>query len=211
MEQLIIILIFIVISIFNWLSKQAEEKRARDELEKGIGTSPTSEEGDFSEGDRLAPPKPQKRSSEEEQIRKFFEALGLPSDVIEPPPTPAPPPQPIYKTAPQASQSPQKSLSKAPAKVATSAPQTRPVKSETLLTKEEQEALERIKAGKPSAFTHARPSMKTNRISTGRKFIDETVALLSNPTSARKAILLREILDRPVALRENPALGRFYI
>jgi len=93
MEQLVILLLILLISLVNWLIKKSTALREARKLERRAAMSGETLKGE---------PPPQPETDTEKSMRRFREALGLPDDV-EPPalprrvkhfPLPEPPPQP---------------------------------------------------------------------------------------------------------------------
>lgn len=85
--NLLFLLIIAIIGVINWLSKKAEEKQASQKPPPG----PAPQRGEL--------------SSEEERMRRFLEALGVPTDQQPPPPAkprPAPAaPKPLPTIVPR--------------------------------------------------------------------------------------------------------------
>jgi hypothetical protein len=168
---------------------------------------------------------------EEERIRKFYEALGLPTEPIAPSPPPVafPLPAPFSQREQPPEQEGQWARREAspepvPAPVAKSlhrraasaenpygndvVPSPKPKKPVATLSREEEDALERIKSDKskgigsfPQPGQRAVRSSARKRTLQGSNSIQEALALLTSPQAARKAVILREILDSPVGLR----------
>ena len=96
MEQIFFLVLLAIVGLIRWLSQIAEDKKNR-ELEKRAAA-----------GEAASPAAPVQRApadSEEERIRKFMEALGMPTSTT-PPPTrerkqaPPPAPRPAPKVQP---------------------------------------------------------------------------------------------------------------
>lgn len=81
MEQLIFIVIVVVVGLVNLISKAVENRR-NAEAEKRAGTAPPRPSP-------APPPRGAAPDSEEERVRKFLEALGVPTSNV-PPPKPGP-------------------------------------------------------------------------------------------------------------------------
>ncbi|MFQ3577394.1 MAG: hypothetical protein SNJ52_00060 [Verrucomicrobiia bacterium] len=200
MEQALIILIFLAISFFNWLAQRAQEKQAQQEdaAQRNLRRSERRQEGGSAPVSPDAAP-----DSEEERLRRFFEALGLPVENERPQaaPPPPPPPPPVVVTPPPPAPALQQRAE--PARAAKT-----PDPSETL-SAAERAALQRLKSqphtqrglGAEVGSTHARKTLAGRRGPTPSIF-SEALALLEDPTAARKAIILREVLGEPVGLRK---------
>ena len=92
MEQILFLVLLAIVGLVRWISSAAEERRNR-QAEKRTGTP--------------APNTPIQRApaeTEEERIRRFMEALGVPTAPAPPqaqPKQPTPPPPPPRKEAPR--------------------------------------------------------------------------------------------------------------
>jgi hypothetical protein len=96
MEQLVLILLVVLISIINWIVQKSKERREKRRLEKRADT--TGEP--VPKGPSAQPPETQTETA----MRRLREALGLPEEAEPPvipkraqqeaPPRPAPPPLP---------------------------------------------------------------------------------------------------------------------
>jgi hypothetical protein len=84
-EQLVFLLIIGLISLIQWLVRKSQEAREAQDLQMRV----EREQEPSAPARRLAPrPEPE---SEQERIRRFLEALGVPESEAPPPPvTPAP-------------------------------------------------------------------------------------------------------------------------
>jgi len=173
MEQLVILLIIGLISFINWLLQKSAERKAQRKTEERL---------DHLDRPVEAEPVEAHPSAAEERTRKFLEALGLPTDAIEPPverhPAPPPIPEPLIRPAP--------------------APDFTPKVNRDL---------ERRLAGEAPAIFRppSRPAPKrapTRHAPTPTSTSDQTLReALQTPGGLRNAILAREILGTPKGLQ----------
>ena len=208
-QQLIPVIIFVAIAIFNMVIRMNSGKNS----ERGGGTK--------REPPRDYPPVPdQNRESEEERLRKFMEALGVPNVpepprrvvrprlpatpplVIQPPlkrtvlvpppvmqpvpPQPPPIPAPLLEPVISAWEPP------APATPAAALPETAPLDAPDVLV-----ALE---PALPVASTTIAAASKTSIPADFQSF-------LKSPNSLRAAILVKEILGPPRGLQPFAGAG----
>jgi hypothetical protein len=193
MEQLVILLIIGAISLINWLlQKSAEHKQRR---RGGALPTPTTRDVELPPWEEPTPtPRDTGGFSQEEQMRRFFEALGLPppeqadhepvitpSFETEPPPLPAPVPTPRVSKKPRI-----------PPVVFQESPAPEPAKPTLRESREMRELAEAFAANQRDAAS-----------TTGTQAVFRN--LLSNPHAARQAIILQEILNPPRALRPYSA------
>lgn len=263
MEQLVIVVIFLVISLVNWMQKQAEEKREREAEERRRAQrknqAPNAKQTERPAAENpFAPQAPPASSGpvvseEEERMKRFFEALGLPVESTSPPPRqpepqaapPVPTPQPaqswsrsseggvgdegrpvhlpvpkILKPPPRTPAQPVARTSSQPVARTSSQPVSRedvkprvaepkPAAPAQLLSREEAEALERIKSGRTPAAIRGVRRVENRRGMHTDGAIGGALALLKSPGAVRQAIILREILDTPVSLRSAPSSQGF--
>jgi hypothetical protein len=170
------LLAILIISAIHWVSQRLKEKREADRLAR---SAPDVDDSDWESEDdwepvSTAPPRPAN-----EELRRFFETLaGKPEPVI-PPPVPrrvqAPAPPPVKPPPIPAGPPP------------------------SLLTREEQLALESIKARK-SNLTQGRSHRQRVHASTEHTALAK---MLRDPVGMRNAFILKEILEPPVAARDD--------
>ena len=80
METFVLLLILAAISLFNWLIKKAAEAReAKEQAERELEDKESAP--DVTRPSRQATP-PVAKKSEEERLREFMEALGVPKDKL---------------------------------------------------------------------------------------------------------------------------------
>lgn len=82
MEHILFLALLAVVGLIRWLSQVAEERKNKEAAKRADGPAPN------------APIPRAQPDSEEERIRKFMEALGVPTTTAPPPPPPPPPQQP---------------------------------------------------------------------------------------------------------------------
>ena len=85
--QILFLVIAAIIGVINWISEKRKEKKQAEQPEAEPNTT----------ADRST------RESEEERLRRFMEALGVPQGTTRPPPRPAPlqpAPPPLPRHAP---------------------------------------------------------------------------------------------------------------
>jgi hypothetical protein len=105
METFVLLLIMAAISLFNWLIKKSADAREAKEQAERESQSAGSKTTVSRPSHQTTPPVAKK--SEEERLREFMEALGVPKDKLprqlrreEPPPTPQQPERKPTPTAP---------------------------------------------------------------------------------------------------------------
>jgi hypothetical protein len=196
MEQLVILLIIGAISLINWLlQKSAEHKQRRGGQD---GPEETSRDTEISGWEESVSPTAgqQDSTTQEEQMRRFFEALGLPSPqespqepVITPSFETEPPPLPNPAPARRAAAKP----ASAPSFLTPSATSPTMVAKPTLReNREMKELAAKFEASELDAAS-----------TTGTQAVFRN--LLADPHGARQAIILQEILNPPRALRPYSA------
>lgn len=211
MEQIIFILIIAVIAFLNWLFRESGLFGAKPEDPDAPGDPREREQA------RPRPQQRQEEGQEQDEIRKFLEALGLPEE--SPPPVPqssqeAPPlPQeqrepsrsqarpeapPYQRTDKQAYQRPPRPAS----------PHHRPRTEPAQLSRAEAAAFEKLEQGEELPITDTAPDPYKRRgdaYSLVRDQIGDVDVreLLDSTEGLRKAVLLREILGRPVGLQSG--------
>ncbi len=177
--------------IFKWLTSKAEKSQAENETHESDSAPP-----------RVAPPMRPPPQSEEERVRRFLEALGMPQGTQPPPPvrprrtvTPTPPPAqrpkvkrsfvqplpPLVTTPADFSPPPIPSVVTVPPvlpEIETPLPRPRPV---------------------VAALRKAAPIPSVPATSLG--------ALLRTPGGVRRAIVLREVLGSPRGLQPFESVG----
>jgi len=204
MEQAIFIAVLLVISFLNWGLREGGFRR----LAGGDpDDEPTPRRGTGSPPPVRRPSGPERGGDDE--LRKFLEALGLPTDAA--PPAPAKPPPPPVAVPPPPIPTPRPVTR--PPRPAASAPvsQRRPravptprVVQPARLTFAQEAAAPG--AAFPTAVVRSRESTEAYRIGGPKPASpsrDRLAALLSSPENLRNAVLLREVLGEPVALRES--------
>ena len=189
MEQLVLLLVIGAISFINWLiQRSAEHKKKR----RGMQDAP------HSGMEREPPPLPGMEAAPEgrfepdaappEEMRRFFEALGIPIEEAPPPPPPkprvvlpfeeSPAPTPV-QPVPQKSEGPARS---------------------TVVSTEMRDLARRFASSGVAVSPSETPVTNRADFSTSIK------QSLSSPDALRQAIVLREILGPPRALsNELPA------
>ena len=194
-------LIFFVLAalalVVKWLTSRAENKQAENERTEAEPAAPN---------ERVRPPRPLAQrpppESEEERVRRFLEALGMPQGTPPPPPvrprrvvTPTPPaaqrpkarrswvqPLPPLVTTPEELRPPP--VQPAPPPVATAPP-----------------PLPELELAVPPATLSAVIDRPTAR---RRAPVDSLGATLRSRGSVRRAIILREVLGPPRGLEPFP-------
>lgn len=177
MEQLVIILIIGAISLVKWLIEKSAEMRERRETEERL--------------DRLdrrvhTPPGPVREAGQEESVRKFLEALGLPVD------SPAPPPVPPIVESPV----PRAFVSRP---VEEPAPRQPP----PLVVEEREDAEHRLLEARKLAAEFKKQTAPVHRRSTrsgDTPAVTRFDTLLRSRDGLRQAMLAREILGPPKGL-----------
>jgi len=180
MEQLVIIAVIAAISFVNWLVKQSREARHRKALEERTLRDETDEEPSAQEH----PEPPAASGGQDEQMRKFLEALGLPTD--EPPPAIVRPSLPTRTEPPPVPRA-------APARRPFAAP-AQPVRAELM-----EPIFSTQKGGYSSEIAAAAASFAT-ATSTGARTDDYRFHFPDKAHALRDAIVMREILGPPKAL-----------
>lgn len=174
MEQLVLLLIIGAISLINWLIQRSAELREKRKAERASQM-----------GELAAPPPPvtgppprHPEPDPSESMRKLMEALGLP--VESPPPRPAPPPIPTTR----------EELFPSPVLF-----EPEPAVPVVQVTKPVTKPLPRFEPTArtaPALVTESHSSVSSERF---RK-------ILQTNGGARDAIVLAEILGRPLAVRQ---------
>lgn len=187
MEQLVILLVIGAISLINWLLQKSAEHKKRQGQSGGRMARP-NRPPDLPPWVRDDAPEPivqspragadtgGGRDEAEEQMRRFFEALGLPT------PDPAQP-------------EPQISLPFEPEPIAAPAslPEPPPVPGVKPTLRENREMRELAERFERNAIDAASDTGSTAAFR----------ELLQNPSTVRQGIILREILGPPKALQET--------
>ncbi|MDP9292686.1 MAG: hypothetical protein M3O82_10040 [Verrucomicrobiota bacterium] len=193
MEQLLIILLAGGLALANWILKRQSEKRER--LQDPPELSPRRD------------PRPVLRptpvQTEEERMRKFLEALGVPAGAS--PPARARPvamPKPIAPVAPQR----RFVVPTPPVVIAPSVPQTVEQTASFETETMEGAAAHALEAG--SAILERAAKFMPAQLETTPKRPKPAISekssirtLLGNPRSLRQAVVLREILGPPRGLQ----------
>ncbi len=209
MEQAILILIILLVSFLNWVFR---EGGLRDLMQGRGEPDQTPARPATRPGSRPSRPVTGE-SEEEERVRRFLEALGLPPDEaapipqpqpVAPPPPPPPPPKPVPHTVAQGARSIRDAMERQSntGNAFMHRRELKPPDPESLLTARELAALERVRADKSTWGTRD-PARRRTPV----RFQD----LLGTPDALRKAIALREILGPPRAFEPEidlPTLGR---
>jgi hypothetical protein len=222
METFVILLIMAAISLFNWLMRKSAEAREAQERaqreQEGEESAPS-----YSRPSHKATP-PVGRKSEEDRLREFMEALGIPKDKLprqlrreEPPPVPRPPERkPAPATPPPLRRAAQQTRKKRkPSVVVVETPAQAPTTVQTTPTPfpTEPEISETIEVGTLTPPQIASDAYKV-KTAADRAASRPAVALreaLHSPDSFRTAYLMHEILSQPRSLRAEsdlPGLAR---
>ncbi len=172
MEQLVILIVIAAISLINWLLQKSAEHKAKKNLTK-------NEDSSFESSDRPAETVEQPRGwvASDSEVRKFFEALGVPQEDVPPvvaaPVPSAPPPVPFVEQ---------------PVSRHQQVPEPKP-RHRSQSSAEMRELASRFRTLESQSPAESTPSENSG-----------FRQILSNPISAREAIVLREILGPPRAL-----------
>ncbi len=185
MEDFLFYFVFVAIAFVSWVYRKfqeaaAERQRRKAEAEfkrRGLSPEEIAEE-------QSAPPE---LISPEETIRKLYEALG--GETVT-----APTPEPERASPPPVPRRAAEDRSVTPPPVEKAPPHLREVRRETL-SKAEQDALARVQGGALGGRSSSR--RKTGAFSGPL----DPVAMIRDPDAQRAAIVLKEILDKPVSMR----------
>ncbi len=211
METFVLLLIMVAISLFNWLiKKSAEAREAREQAERE-----RQDKGSISTGtppSRQATP-PVAKKPEEERLREFMEALGIPKEKLprqlrreERPSIPQQPerkpakaaPPPLRREAPK----PRRELKPSPTAVSQTAPTIPPVAPAPPPFPEVKEISEMIA---PDAYKIRTAADRASSVpAVGLREI------LTSGNGFRNAFLLHEIIGPPRSARPRsdlPGLG----
>lgn len=205
MEQVVILLVLAAVAFLNWLAKKAQGQGSGDVLDGG----PTP-------GTQGPSSPPRRKETDEERMRRFMEALGVPT---------APPPRP--RAVPPASSPPHPPSTPPPVPPAVrEATRHMPPPMARRIERKAEEAArraqelkrlaeaagrravaERIESDFPHLESVARESAPSPAPSATRGVAGPAAAgnlrpLLASPSELRRAIVLREILGPPRALEE---------
>ena len=201
LEQLVFFVIFGAVGIANMLMrKEGAKKDTRRPPISGGSTGPRNQ-GDWQQSQ---PQRQAQQTMEDERLRKFMEALGVPSDAPPPRKISRPPPQPVTARAlPQ----------RVPPVVKRQAPPPRPVVAPARARAEsayQTETVGRTQAAKIDYEIHEIQVPVAAAVSAAS--VPGTTAaplptvdfrsLLRSPSSVRTAMVLKEILGPPRALQQ---------
>jgi len=175
----------IVIAFISWVFNKIQEATAARQRQKEIeeyrrhhGRDPDPEEDDDETWEEFEKVETSREpTAADDAMRKLVEALG--GNAIEPPPPPPPRdvPQPPQEPPPPATQ-----------------PEVKP--AEARLTAQEKAALDRVRQ-REEAVRRKRRRRRSNSTLADMSVSD----LVRDPDGIRKAVILREILDKPRAER----------
>jgi len=171
MEQLVLLVIIALISFINWaMQKSAERRKAKKLAEKSGPATP---------GQR---PKPQPATDAETEMRRFMDALGLPTEA-EPP---------VIQRQEQVEPAPQRQVTPPPI------PKQQPQFQRGRVQKPEREMQELAARLQRAEIGGAEESvgLPGGRSGSYRE-------LLKSPQSLRDAVVVREILGPPKALQDT--------
>lgn len=210
MDQLIFILIIGGIALVNWLLKKgtSKVKNMTEQIERRQQPQSQSQN---------APP-----DSEEERMRRFFEALGLPPGSAPPPKVqrrtqppalpsrPAPPRRPVFEGQQEVARRAQNPVERTqrraqpqtstPVRYETPTPaQTRTAEAEPVSVQPIFAAAEAI--AKSAQVTDKFPSAASPAAAPAQH--SDLLAMLRSSSSIRNAVLLREILGAPRGLQSG--------
>jgi hypothetical protein len=208
-QQIIFAIAAAAYGVFVWWNDRRKKKES-DELEKRIQENQTA-------GDANAPTAtPPQDASEQDRLRRFLEALGVPGGQPPPPARPAPPPKPV-----QPAPAPRPLFQPAPPPppviprpVYTSPRTIRPAPKPLVVYSPEPEPMESREAGhletasaemQRAAHYKATELPKTTAPATVTRRAQTLADIglresLRSPESLRAAILVREILGPPKGL-----------
>ncbi|MGI9241591.1 MAG: hypothetical protein ACR2RV_12385 [Verrucomicrobiales bacterium] len=170
--------LMIIFAIQHLAERFKKKREAQDEEEFQRRAQEIDEEVFEEEPDGYHDPAPSG-----ETLADFFRSLTQPQpvDEVPSPPVTLPPPRTAHATA---------------TKTASEARQARPT-----LTPEEQRALDKLKGnGPPDKLAHGRTRRQRMHSSSSHTALSQ---MLKNPESLRNAFILKEILEPPVASREE--------
>lgn len=190
MEQLVLLLVIGAISFINWLiQRSAEHKKKRRSMQDaphpGIEREPPPLPGMEAAPEGRFEPNP----APPEEMRRFFEALGIPIEEAPPPPPPKPrvvlpfeesPTTPPVPPVPQKSEGPARS---------------------TVISTEMRDLARRF------ASSGVAVSPSDTSASTRADFSTSIKQSLSSPETLRQAMVLREILGPPRAISSELPAG----
>jgi hypothetical protein len=184
----------VVIAFISWIFSRIQEATAERQRVKELQRR-RAENRDTAEPAAAPPPLPAQREPgplddlRDKSLRELIEALGgAPQPTPEPRQT-TPPPRPARE----------KPQTRAAAAAAKSPKQTPPAVPAPSLSAAERAALERLQAA-PKAGD-ATTSAGSKKGSSSRRANAGLPALLRSPAGLRQAIVLKELLDKPVSLR----------
>lgn len=203
MEQLIVLIIAGFIALANWAVRKAA--KTAEEQKRQAGPPPTAEPG----ARRRQGPV---YEDEEERLRRFMEALGVPNPPVAPRPVATPlqppvarrirPPAPVTKAA--APPAPPRVVKPSPPPVVVAQPLAPEVDPSPY------ESFTRVPESPSSAFPAAPLEISAMPVEgspgAGIVKVSELQSLLKSPSSLRTAILLREILGPPKSM-QPPGFG----
>ena len=224
--NLIFLLIMAIIGVINWLTNKKSEETPPQNTPQRKSASPTSSR----------PQRP--ANSEEERMRKFLEALGIPADHAPPPvkprETPSGPPRPLPKLEPKPPFVAGHPLPLPRSKPRPVAPVPPPLPAREEVSQDhrpapslpvEQLHIPTLKT--PDVPEFVTTASKVSAIPTEKLIAQESDAysiapelssrgasegiraLLATPASLRNAVLLREVLGPPRGLQSTTSLPTF--
>lgn len=241
-QLLVFVLVAIGVAIKNYFDHRAKKNETPPTDAFGGPKTPPAKAS-------VPPPMPtaERRgplSPEEEKMRKFFEALGLPADAVPPAPVAQPPPKapPLPRTVPGPTAQPARPAQSAPTKPRPQPAPVRPVtpppvpgearsldsdsspqvlvgdlhrvdpRYESAKVRDEFRGAARLEVRRTDVHVDVQPDLlgvappivavgAAHRPVAPLDAGDLTRALRADPAALRRALLLKEILDRPVSLR----------
>lgn len=191
MEQLVILIIIGVISLINWLLQKSAEHKSKRPTKSREASGPLAHtldrEEDFSPEPVVAweeeSPVPKPKAESQAELRRFFEAMGIP---MEEEVAPEPVVRPSFVEPP--------SLPKPPQTVVAAPPMR------TFVAPARRERVSERYMELAKGFARAEEDEEATPSGDFR-------GLLSHPSGLRQAMILREILGPPKALADMGATG----
>ncbi len=179
MEQFFVILVVAVFGLLNWLAKQSASKTPPASRPKPLAPRPQG---------------PPREQTEDEAMRKFFEALGIPQTPVPPPRNT---PRPAAATQPRNPTLGRPVVAKAPPPIQPQAAPPRP-QAPAAPAPPAPLAPVALPGAISDAYWQKSPSGAPSDPSDAAANIR---SLLASPASIRSAVILREVLGPPLSMQ----------